>query len=405
MSPTTAARAGVRPVFVLLAILALGLNLRAALSGYPPLLVQVRTDLGISAAVAGLVQGGAVVLMGVGSFAAPGLTRLMGREWAAAAAMGALALGNLVRGIPATLALVVGSLLIGAGIGVTGVAITGVVRDHLPERAGAATGLYTVAMMAGATVASLTALPFASLLGGWSGSLAVWSLPAALALVVWVPVTRRLARSDSPVAAAVPLPWRNRFARLAVAFQATSSLQFYAWLTWLAPFYEAQGLSVERAAVILSVWNVVQIPAALVIPAVAERHRTWARWAAFCAVCGGLGVAGLLVAPLAPVVGPWPWVVLTSVAVGAGFPLGLAVIAWRTPDGATSASVSALALGVAYVLAGIAPLLMGALIDAAGFSAALWVVVAAVAAQALVVVRLGPRRVTYEALSSRAGRS
>src|SRR5204863_267432 len=83
----------------------------------------------------------------------------------------------------------------------TGVAITGVVRDHLPERAGAATGLYTVAMMAGATVASLTALPFASWLGGWSGSLAVWSLPAAPALGGWVPVARRLAGSDGPRAA------------------------------------------------------------------------------------------------------------------------------------------------------------------------------------------------------------
>ena len=397
----------VRPVVVLLAVLALGVNLRAALSAYPPLLERIRADLDLPAAVAGAVTSGAVLCMGLGSFAAPALARRVGRERAAAAAMAAIAVGNLVRGLPAVATLAAGSVLVGLGIGVTGVAVTGVVRDHLPERAGAATGLYTVSMMAGATAASLTALPLAGLLGGWSLALGAWVVPAVLALVVWVPVTRRFGVGDAvgPAGAPVALPWRNRFARLATAFQATSSLQFYAWLTWLSPFYAAQGFSPSRAALVLSVWNVVQIPAALVVPAVAERRRSWARWASFCAGCGGLGVAGLLVAPVLPVLGPWPWVVLTSVAVGAGFPLGLAVIAWRTPDGATSASVSALSLGSAYLVAGVAPLLMGVLIDATGFGAALWVVVAAVLAQAVVITRLGPRGVVFDDPGPRGGAS
>ena len=382
-----------RPAVVLLAILALGVNLRAALSAYPPLLETVRADLGISAGLAGLVQAGVVVMMGVGSFAGPALARRVDRERAAALAMGAIALGTLVRGVPATLTLIGGSVLIGLGIGVTSVAISGVIRDHLPARAGAATGLYTVAMMGGATVASLTALPLTALLGGWWWALAAWALPALLALVVWWPVTHRLHDVGS---APVALPLRSRFAWLAVAFQVCSSVQFYAWLTWLAPFYEAQGLSPQRAALVLSVWNVVQIPAALLVPALAERRRAWAPWAAFCVAGGAIGVTGTIATPLLPGVGPWVWVVLTSVGVGAGFPLGLAVVAWRTPDGATSASVSALTLGCAFLVAGVAPLLMGVLIDLAGYRAALGVVVVAVVVQAVAVLRLGPRRVVYQ---------
>lgn len=388
-------RAPVRPAVVLLAVLALGVNLRAALSAYPPLLETIRADLGLSAAFAGLVQAATVLMMGVGSFAAPALARRVGREQAAALGVAVIALGSAVHGVPAAVALVAGSLAIGLGIGVVGVAITGVVRDHLPDRAGAATGLYTVAMMGGATVASLTALPLADGLGGWWWALAAWTLPAVLALAVWWPATRRL--HDVARAAPVALPWRNRFARLAVLFQAMSSVQFYGWLTWLAPFYEAQGFSTARAAVVLSVWNVVQIPAALLIPLAAERRRAWAPWAACCVVCAAVGVTGVLAAPVLPGVGPWPWVVLASVAVGAGFPLGLAVIAWRTPDGATSASVSAMSLGSAYVVAAVAPPVMGVLIDLAGFRAALLVILAAVLAQAVAVLRLGPRRVTYDA--------
>ena len=60
-------RAAVRPGVVLLGILALAVNLRAALAGYPPLLETVRVDLGLSAGVAGLVQAGAVLMMAAGS--------------------------------------------------------------------------------------------------------------------------------------------------------------------------------------------------------------------------------------------------------------------------------------------------------------------------------------------------
>jgi CP family cyanate transporter-like MFS transporter len=78
--------------------------------------------------------------------------------------------------------------------------------------------------------------------------------------------------------------------------------------------------------------------------------------------------------------------------VGAGFPLGLTVIAWRTPDGAASAATSGLALGVGYVSAGLGPLLMGVLIDLTkGFPAAIAVLLAAAALQAWAIWRIGDR--------------
>src|SRR5918998_946032 len=100
----------VRPGVVLVGLLALALNLRTALAGYPPLIDAVRADLGFSAGAAGFVQTG---------------------------------------GGP----LVAGSLLAGFGIGVAGVLLTGVVKEHLAAHAGAVTGGYVVAMMIPSTVA------------------------------------------------------------------------------------------------------------------------------------------------------------------------------------------------------------------------------------------------------------
>lgn len=389
LDPAPAARPVVRPWVVLLGVLALAANLRAALAGYPPLLETVRAELGTSAGIAGLVQAGAVLMMGAGSFLGPTVGSRVGRERALGGAVGLVAVGSLLRGIPALLPLIAGSLVIGAGIGLAGVFVTGVVKEHLAERAGVATGGYVVSMMIGATVASAVAVPAAVGLGGWSASLALWAVPAVLAVAVWTPIARRIPVPDA-AAARLRLPWRDPFARLAACYFMGTSVMFYGWLTWLAPYYEGQGWSPQAAGLLLAVWSVVQIPAALFGPALAERRLRWRFWAGGTLACGVAGTLGAMLLPMPPAVGPWLWAALMGIGVGAGFPLGLAVIAWRTPDGTASAATSGLALGCGYTAAGLAPLLMGVLIDlTGGFPAAIAVLLVAGALQAGAIIRIG----------------
>jgi MFS transporter, CP family, cyanate transporter len=375
----------IRPGVVLVGLLALALNLRTALAGYPPLIEAVRAELGLSAGAAGFVQTGAVLMMAAGSLAGPAAARRGGPERALVGAVGMVALGSLVRGVPAAGPLVAGSLLAGFGIGVAGVLLAGVVKEHLAAHAGAVTGGYVVAMMVPATVASAVAVPLAVAVGGWSLALAVWAVPAVLALAAWAPVARRVAR---PAADASPrLPWRDGFARLAAAHQAAASLLVYGWMTWLAPYATSWGWSPRDAGLLLAVWAAAQVPGALVIPALAERTGRWRFWSGVGLVCGGAGTLGLLVAPLA---GPWFWVVLVGIGSGAGFPLGLAVVAWRTPDAAASAATSGMALGVGYTVAGTGPFVMGMLIDlTGGYAAAICVLVLAAAVQATAIIRIG----------------
>ncbi|HWM57374.1 MAG TPA: MFS transporter [Pseudonocardia sp.] len=379
----------VRPALVLLGILALALNLRAALAGYPPLLETIRAELGASAATAGLVQSGAVAMMAAGSFAGPAFGDRFGREAGLGAAVGLVALGSLLRGVPALPALIGGSLLIGFGVGLAGVLLAGVVKEHLGGRAAAATGGYTVSMMVGATASSALVVPTAVVLGGWSYALALLAVPAVLATALWLPIARRVARAAGPAGARSPLPWRLRFGRLVAIYQAGNSTLFYGWMTWLAPYYEGQGWSAQRAGLLLAVWSAVQLPAGLIIPVLAERRRRWRFWSVVSVGCGLVGTLGALLAPTPPVVGPWAWVVLIGIS-GASFPLGLSVIAWRTPDGGASAATSGLALGVGYVCAALGPLLMGVLIDlTGGFRAAIGVLLVAGAAQVVATVLIG----------------
>lgn len=378
----------VRPGVVLVGLLALALNLRTALAAYPPLIETIRVDLGFTAAAAGVVQTGAVLMMAVGSLAGPAAARRGGPERALVGAVGLVALGSLVRGVPAAVALVGGSLLAGFGIGVAGVLLTGVVKEHLAAHAGAVTGGYVVAMMIPSTIASAVAVPLAVGVGGWSLALAVWAVPAVLAAGAWAPVAWRVGK---PAAAPrTGLPWRDRFARLAAAHQSAASLLVYGWMTWLAPYVTSRGWSPGDAGVVLAVWAAAQVPGALVIPALAERSGRWRLWSGAALACIAVGTAGLLFAPLPPVVGPWPWAVLVGIGSGAGFPLGLSAVAWRTPDAAASAATSGMALGIGYTVAGIGPFAMGLLIDlTGGYAAAIGLLLVAVAVQAAAIARIG----------------
>jgi CP family cyanate transporter-like MFS transporter len=388
----------VRPGVVLVGLLALSLNLRTALAGYPPLIEAVRAELGLSAGAAGVVQTGAVLMMAAGSLAGPAAARRTGPERALVGAVGLVALGSLVRGVPAAVPLVAGSLLAGFGIGVAGVLLTGVVKEHLAARAGAVTGGYLVAMTVGATVASAVAVPLAVAVGGWSPALAVWAVPAVIALAAWTPVARRVARPRADRDGSSPstgrLPWRNGFARLAAAHQSAASLLVYGWMTWLPPYITSRGWSAHDAGLVLAVWAAAQVPTALALPALAERTGRWRFWSSVAVASAAIGTLGLLVAPIAPLVGPWLWAALLGVG-GANFALGLTVITCRTPDAAASAATSGMALGLGYTVAGTGPFVMGLLIDlTGGYPAAIAVLLAAVAVQAFAVVRIGdaPRR-------------
>ena len=353
----------VRPAVVLAGVLLISLNLRAGLAAYPAVLEQVRGELGLSSGVAGLVQSAALVAMGLGSFVAVRLSARFGRERAMSGAVGVLLAGSLLRYVPSVAALVVGSLGVGTGIGLAGVFLSGLVKEHLAHRAGLVTGLYVVSMLVGSTIASSAVVPLSASLGGPSHALATLAVPAAVALAGWLPVAARtLPQQEQPAAA---LPWRSPLARVFAAYMVLSSMQFYGWLTWLAPYYEDRGLSTSGAALLLSLFSLGQIPAALAFPALAERHHRWLAWTLTAVGMSVVGATGILLLPDG-VLGPWPWVVLVALGVGAGFPMALTLVSWKSRSPDEASGVTAVGLGVGYLGAAVAPLLMGVLHDLTG---------------------------------------
>jgi MFS transporter, CP family, cyanate transporter len=376
-----------------LALFLVALNLRTTVASLPPLLASIRHDLGITAAIAGLVTATPVLCMAWIAPSASLISRRLGSDVTVLASVSLIALGNGLRGLaPHGWFLIGATFVAGVGVALAGVVIPGVVKEVFPRHMGAAMGGFSVAMMLGAATGASFAAPLAATLGGWRPSLSLWAAPAAVAALIWVVVSRRRnARPDETVTRVVShrLPWNSPPAWLLVAFMTAQSSLAYAYLGWLAPAFVQWGRSPASAGLLVGLNNVAQLTAALVLPALADRTGSFR---AIVLLAVTLTVSGSLWLWLAPLVASPMAVVLLGLGLGAGFSLGLTRIGHFAADPDSARRLTALVFLVSYTVAALVPIAMGVIRDVSGdFSMAFATLVLIATAQLGVASRLGPQ--------------
>ncbi|MGH3098431.1 MAG: MFS transporter [Streptosporangiales bacterium] len=367
----------------------LSLNLRASIAALGPVLPQVRDDLGLGRAAAGLFTTVPVLCFGVLAPLAGWMATRWGAERALVAGVLGLAVGVAVRSYGSVAAAFAGTVLLGAGITVANVVVPIVVKRDFAA-IGPVTGAYSASLTGGAAIAAAVSAPLAFAAGlGWQVSLLLWSAPALGAAAVWT-FRRRSRPSTARVGAVLPEPagrvWRSGTAWALAGFMATQSLLFYAANAWLPVILQAQGVSPSHAGYTLSAFNIVGIASALVAPSIASRTRDQ-RWLALC-ICGGwaVGVLGLLFVPaLYPL-----WALLAGFAQGAAIALAVTLIVLRSARQGVVHNLSGMVQGVGYALAALGPLLLGVLRDATGsWAAPLWFLVGVVVVMSGVSIVVG----------------
>jgi MFS transporter, CP family, cyanate transporter len=384
---------------LLLAIVLVAVNLRAALASLPPLVHTIQADLGLSGAAAGLLTTLPVLCMGVFAPVSQRLARAIGREATVGVALLLLLLGLVLRLAGSVLPLLlVSTLLAGIGIALCGTVLPGIVKEFFAHRPGIVTGVYLLAMMVGATAASALAVPLSHALGSWERSLAAWSVLAVIGLLAWLPVVRAVNDHDEPDEpspdTATALPWRSPTAWLLAGFLAMQSFGFYSQLAWISPSYEDRGWSARDAGLLLAWWSISQLASGLGAPILADRLTDRRPLVAASVCCGLVGLIGVLVAPdAAPIV----WIGLLGLGQGGGFALGLVKLVDYAPSPAASARLSALVFLVSYSTASLGPLVFGALRDATGgFTVPYVLLVVVLIGQLVLVPRLRPGRLTEQ---------
>jgi CP family cyanate transporter-like MFS transporter len=305
-----------------------------------------------------------VVCFATVGFAAPRLARRFGAGAVIAVGLAVLTLGLAVRPYAGgTAVFVLLSAVALAGIALVNVLLPVIVKERFPDRIGAMTGLYTVALNVGATAAAAATVPISAAFGDdWRLGLAAWAVVAALAVPAWLPLARdRVVPVDAPGAQRVrvvrsPVAWA-----LAVYFglQSTSA---YVIIGWLPQIYRDAGVSAELAGVLFAVTSFLGVPLGFALTSLAGRLRSQSMIAAGLGVFGIAGYGGLWFDPAAA---PLVWALLLGV-VNCAFPVVLTMIALRGRNPATVVRLSSFAQGVGYLIAIPGPILIGMLHERSG---------------------------------------
>lgn len=356
---------------VLVGMLLVALNLRAAVTSLGALLDEVRGGLGLSGTMAGFVTTlPTIAFAGLGALT-PWLVRRYAPARVLVVAMLALTVGQVLRVATDSAAVfVLTSALALAGIAVANILLPMLVKQHFPHRTGLVTGAYTMALTIGTTVAAASAVPVAHAVGSWRAGLGVWAGMAAVAVLPWVPLAlraRATRRRAATPAAAVATPTRVRPERtrlgwaMAVYFGA-QSLSGYAIMGWLAQLFRDSGYAPEAAGLLLAGVTALGVPVALGMPTLAGRLRTLRPLVLALTAFSTAAYLGLALAPrgLAPL-----WVLLLALGQGA-FPMILTTIGLRARTAEGTVALSAFAQSTGYVIAALGPLLVGILYEATG---------------------------------------
>ncbi|WP_460111423.1 CynX/NimT family MFS transporter [Streptomyces sp. YKOK-J1] len=357
---------------VVVGIVLTALNLRPAITSLGALLEEVRDGLGMSGSVAGLLTSVPPLCFAVFGVTAPRLARRFGPAAVVCAGMAAIAAGLLIRPYAGgTAGFLVASALALMGIAVSNVLMPVIVKRWFPDRVGSMTGLYSMALALGTSLAAAVTVPLTGALGGgWQSGLAVWAGLAAAAVLPWLPLVRNrdAAPAQEPVRTApgghaAPLRiTRSRTAWALAVFFGLQATAAYVTMGWMAQIFRDAGVPAGTAGLLLAVTMVMGVPLAFVIPRLATRLPHQGPIVLALGVCGLAGYAGLY---LAPAGGAWAWAVLLGVS-NCAFPLALTMVGMRARSGAGVAQLSAFAQSTGYLISIPGPLLVGVLYQHSG---------------------------------------
>jgi CP family cyanate transporter-like MFS transporter len=366
-------------------IVLLAVNLRAAITGLPPLFPELASVLRLSPAALAVLATIPVICFGLFSGVAAPLSHRFGEERVLGTAVLLTAAGVILRGLAPGAMLFPGTVLACASIALMNVLLPSLIKRRAPERAGLLIGVYLLALAAGGIAGSAVAVPVFRASGGGGPavrlSLGIWALPAVAAGLAWLPQFRfRKTPPGVPAGPGAPVLDGDRaavggtrsgvlrMARFALAWQVMlfmglQSLSYYATLSWFPTMFRDRGASPVLAGDLLALMNLGNAVTALVIPVLAHRARNQRLLVAASMLATAGGLCGALFGPLGPAAA---WVLLLGLGQGATLGLSIFLTAARAPDPATAAALSAFAQGAGYLLASTGPLVIGLLHSVTG---------------------------------------
>jgi CP family cyanate transporter-like MFS transporter len=246
------------------------------------------------------------------------------------------------------------------------VLLPSLIKSAFPARVGVLTGVYTSCIAIAAGLSSGVSVPLAARAPrGWRGALAVWLIPAAVAIVVWLP---RWGYRTAPAGARESVPLgallRSPVAWNVAIYMGVQSLLFYSFVAWLPAMLHFKGIAPETAGYFASVFQWIGIPASFAVSLLAGRLKGQRLLASVIALVYASGLLLLLLAGSQPAL--LLGVLLCGLCTGACLSLSMCLMNLRTSSPAQTAALSGVSQSFGYALAAVRPALLGGIYDRAG---------------------------------------
>jgi MFS transporter, CP family, cyanate transporter len=348
----------------------LAVNMRAAITGLPPVFPELRAA-GVPAAVEAGLAAVPVLCFAVFSPVAPVLARRIGEERVLGLGLVLLAAGLLLRALAPDVLLFPGTILASGAIALLNVLLPSLIRRRRADSVGVLIGVYLVVLIGGAVVAAVVAVPVFHALAASSAGTGIavrvtygmWALPALAALLIWLPELRFRTVPEDAGRGGVLAVARHGLAWQVMAFMGLQSLSYYASLSWFPSLFRDHGISAVAAGNLLALMNAGNAVTALVVPVLAQRLSDQRVLAAASVAAIIVGLTGSAFGPAGAAA---VFVAVLGFGQGAAFGLSVFFFTARAADGSTAAALSGFAQGGGYLIAAAGPLLVGLLRSVTG---------------------------------------
>jgi CP family cyanate transporter-like MFS transporter len=350
-----------KKTFYLLALSIAALNLRPIITSVASMMGMIQTELGISALTASLLTTLPVLCMGLFAPAATALSQRLGLERTLFISLLLITLATALRGADQSVTmLLVTALSGGIGISFAGPLLSSYIKKYFPGSPGIVS-IYSVSMTIGAALESGLTIPiYHQAQNNLTLALSCWAVLGILALIFWLPLIRKKQSSSSKMQR-LRLPLGNKKAIRFTLFFGFMASMFYSLTAWISPIALSFGYSTQDASILLTLFTLIQVPAALLIPNLVNRSGKLKLWLVLCSISELIGLALLLLpVPMLPAV------IFLGIGAGGLFPLALMLPIVETRTAEEAGTWSAMSQMGGYTMGAFGPLIIGGIFDLSG---------------------------------------
>lgn len=334
---------------------------RTPLTAVGVLQEPIREGVGLSYGAMGLLTTIPVIMYVVSALGISRMKIRFGLPAVMSMGLTALSVGLILRSWCGAVGLILGTVLIGAGISSVNVLIPAAIKRHFPNHVGAVTGFYSTCMYLASATAAAIAIPVYTMSGSWKLTLCFWLPFAAAAAVLWGLQSKHGLHAGTASRGNLFSLLRRPVTRRLALMMGTQSVIFYGVTAWLPAILTDHGFTAETAGRFTSVYQLGGILGSLLCTVVLAKLK---KQGGFCFLIGtGFAVEIVILAFGRNVFLLLAGAVLLGACCSSSLSAINCIAALRSGSAEETASITAVIQTAGYPLAAVAPVLMGKLFD------------------------------------------